>query len=138
MPTPPASTRRRAIRVIAWHDPTYHSPWPDCSAAAPNSACPGFIATLLTAPVATPLTALVAGDPERSAALAARTMIGRNGEPADFGGVAVFLASPGGSGGGTPNGTDRRVTGHKQTDRRVTGHKQVEAHEPLRIAWRVQ
>jgi gluconate 5-dehydrogenase len=51
-----------------------------------NAICPGFVATPLTAPVA--------GDPERSAALAARTMIGRNGEPADFGGVAVFLASP--------------------------------------------
>jgi gluconate 5-dehydrogenase len=51
-----------------------------------NAICPGFVATPLTAPVAS--------DPERSAALAARTMIGRNGEPADFGGVAVFLASP--------------------------------------------
>jgi gluconate 5-dehydrogenase len=51
-----------------------------------NAVCPGFVATPLTAPVA--------GDPERSAALAARTMIGRNGEPGDFGGVAVFLASP--------------------------------------------
>ena len=35
----------------------------------------------------------VASDPVRSAALAARTMVGRNGEPADFEGVAVFLAS---------------------------------------------
>jgi NAD(P)-dependent dehydrogenase (short-subunit alcohol dehydrogenase family) len=43
--------------------------------------------------VATPLTAEVAGDPVRSAALAARTMIGRSGEPGDFAGVAVFLAS---------------------------------------------
>jgi gluconate 5-dehydrogenase len=43
--------------------------------------------------VATPLTADVAADPVRSAALAARTMIGRNGEPADFEGVAIFLAS---------------------------------------------
>lgn len=51
-----------------------------------NAICPGFVATPLTAPVAS--------DPERSAALAARTMIGRNGEPADFGGAAVFLASP--------------------------------------------
>jgi gluconate 5-dehydrogenase len=51
-----------------------------------NSLCPGFVATPLTAPVA--------NDPERSAALAARTMVGRNGEPSDFAGAAVFLASP--------------------------------------------
>jgi len=51
-----------------------------------NAICPGFVATPLTAPVAS--------DPERSAALAARTMIGRNGEPGDFEGAAVFLASP--------------------------------------------
>jgi NAD(P)-dependent dehydrogenase (short-subunit alcohol dehydrogenase family) len=50
-----------------------------------NAIVPGFVAT--------PLTAEVAADPMRSAALAARTMIGRNGEPADFEGVAVFLAS---------------------------------------------
>jgi gluconate 5-dehydrogenase len=50
-----------------------------------NTIVPGFVAT--------PLTAEVAADPIRSAALAARTMIGRNGEPADFEGVAVFLAS---------------------------------------------
>jgi NAD(P)-dependent dehydrogenase (short-subunit alcohol dehydrogenase family) len=50
-----------------------------------NAITPGFVAT--------PLTAEVAGDPVRSAALAARTMVGRNGEPADFEGVAVFLAS---------------------------------------------
>ncbi len=50
-----------------------------------NSVCPGFVAT--------PLTAAVAGDPARWAAMAARTMSGRNGEPADFAGVAVFLAS---------------------------------------------
>src|SRR6266702_3727514 len=35
----------------------------------------------------------VAADPVRSAALGARTMIGRNGEPSDFEGIAVFLAS---------------------------------------------
>ncbi len=51
-----------------------------------NSITPGFVAT--------PLTAAVASDPVRSAALAARTMVGRNGEPADFAGIAVFLASP--------------------------------------------
>jgi NAD(P)-dependent dehydrogenase (short-subunit alcohol dehydrogenase family) len=50
-----------------------------------NSVCPGFVATRLNA--------AVASDPVRSAALAARTMIGRNGEPSDFAGVAVFLAS---------------------------------------------
>jgi NAD(P)-dependent dehydrogenase (short-subunit alcohol dehydrogenase family) len=50
-----------------------------------NSITPGFVAT--------PLTAEVASDPLRSAALAARTMIGRNGEPTDFEGVIVFLAS---------------------------------------------
>jgi len=50
-----------------------------------NSVCPGFVQT--------PLTAEVASDPERSAALAARTMVGRNGKPMDFAGVAVFLAS---------------------------------------------
>jgi NAD(P)-dependent dehydrogenase (short-subunit alcohol dehydrogenase family) len=50
-----------------------------------NAIVPGFVATPMTAPVAS--------DPVRSAALAARTMIGRNGRPADFEGVAVFLAS---------------------------------------------
>jgi NAD(P)-dependent dehydrogenase (short-subunit alcohol dehydrogenase family) len=50
-----------------------------------NSVCPGFVATRLNAHVAR--------DPERVAALAARTMVGRNGQPADFAGVAVFLAS---------------------------------------------
>ena len=51
-----------------------------------NSICPGFVAT--------PLTEKVASDPVRAAALARRTMIGRNGEPSDFAGAAVFLASP--------------------------------------------
>jgi gluconate 5-dehydrogenase len=50
-----------------------------------NSLCPGFVAT--------PLTQEVSSDPVRSAALAARTHTGRNGEPSDFAGVAVFLAS---------------------------------------------
>jgi NAD(P)-dependent dehydrogenase (short-subunit alcohol dehydrogenase family) len=50
-----------------------------------NSVCPGFVET--------PLTAEVSSDSKRSAALAARTMVGRNGEPMDFAGVAVFLAS---------------------------------------------
>jgi NAD(P)-dependent dehydrogenase (short-subunit alcohol dehydrogenase family) len=51
-----------------------------------NAICPGFVIT--------PLTAEAAADPARTAALAARTMIGRNGLPADFAGAAVFLASP--------------------------------------------
>jgi len=50
-----------------------------------NAIAPGFVST--------PLTTHVASDPAKSAALAARTMIGRNGQPADFEGVAVFLAS---------------------------------------------
>jgi len=50
-----------------------------------NSVCPGFVPTRLNA--------AVASDPERMAALAARTMVGRNGAAADFAGVAVFLAS---------------------------------------------
>jgi NAD(P)-dependent dehydrogenase (short-subunit alcohol dehydrogenase family) len=50
-----------------------------------NALAPGFVAT--------PLTAAVASDPVRSAALAARTMTGRNGEPDDFAGTAVWLAS---------------------------------------------
>ncbi len=50
-----------------------------------NSVCPGFVATRLNAHIAS--------DPERMTALAARTMVGRNGQPADFAGVAVFLAS---------------------------------------------
>ena len=50
-----------------------------------NSVCPGFVPTRLNAHVA--------ADPSRMAAMAARTMVGRNGQPADFAGVAVFLAS---------------------------------------------
>jgi gluconate 5-dehydrogenase len=51
-----------------------------------NAVSPGFVIT--------PLTWEAASDPARSAALAARTMIGRNGEAGDFEGIAVFLASP--------------------------------------------
>jgi NAD(P)-dependent dehydrogenase (short-subunit alcohol dehydrogenase family) len=51
-----------------------------------NAICPGFVVT--------PLTAEVSADPIRTAALAARTMVGRNGLPRDFAGAAVFLASP--------------------------------------------
>jgi NAD(P)-dependent dehydrogenase (short-subunit alcohol dehydrogenase family) len=50
-----------------------------------NSVCPGFVLTRLNV--------RLASDPAVVAALAARTMVGRNGEPADFAGVAVFLAS---------------------------------------------
>ncbi len=50
-----------------------------------NGLCPGFVIT--------PLTAEASADPARVEALAARTMIGRNGLPADFAGAAVFLAS---------------------------------------------
>jgi len=50
-----------------------------------NSVCPGFVPTRLNA--------AVADDPVRSGAMAARTMTGRNGSPADFAGMTVFLAS---------------------------------------------
>jgi NAD(P)-dependent dehydrogenase (short-subunit alcohol dehydrogenase family) len=50
-----------------------------------NAICPGFVLT--------PLTAEASADPARVEALAARTMVGRNGLPADFAGAAVFLAS---------------------------------------------
>jgi NAD(P)-dependent dehydrogenase (short-subunit alcohol dehydrogenase family) len=50
-----------------------------------NAIAPGFVPT--------PMTRTVLADPERAAALAGRTMIGRNGEPDDFAGVAVLLAS---------------------------------------------
>ncbi len=51
-----------------------------------NALCPGFVIT--------PLTAEASADPARVAALAARTMIGRNGLPDDLAGAAVFLAGP--------------------------------------------
>jgi len=50
-----------------------------------NAVSPGFVAT--------PMTRHTVSDPASAAALAARTMIGRNGEAADFEGIAVFLAS---------------------------------------------
>jgi NAD(P)-dependent dehydrogenase (short-subunit alcohol dehydrogenase family) len=50
-----------------------------------NSVCPGFVLTRLNA--------RLASDPAVLAALAARTMVGRNGQAADFAGVTVFLAS---------------------------------------------
>jgi NAD(P)-dependent dehydrogenase (short-subunit alcohol dehydrogenase family) len=50
-----------------------------------NAIAPGFFPTDLTAPLFS--------DPQRSAELAARTMIGRNGRMDDLHGAAVFLAS---------------------------------------------
>jgi len=50
-----------------------------------NAVAPGVVRT--------PLTAAVFADPQKAAQMAARTMIGRNGEPEDYAGVAVFLAS---------------------------------------------
>ncbi|GAB7034797.1 SDR family oxidoreductase [Streptomyces sp. NPDC021749] len=51
-----------------------------------NALAPGFVHT--------PLTEAVFADPVRAEAMAGRTMAGRNGEPADFAGAAVFLAGP--------------------------------------------
>jgi len=50
-----------------------------------NAIAPGFFPTDLTAPIF--------NDPHRSAELAARTAIGRNGRMEDLHGAAVFLAS---------------------------------------------
>jgi gluconate 5-dehydrogenase len=50
-----------------------------------NAIAPGFFPT--------PLTAVVFNDPQRAAANATQTMIGRNGELADLYGATVFLAS---------------------------------------------
>jgi NAD(P)-dependent dehydrogenase (short-subunit alcohol dehydrogenase family) len=49
--------------------------------------------TLVPGCVMTPLNARLSSDPDRVAALAARTLAGRNGVPGDFEGAAVFLAS---------------------------------------------
>jgi gluconate 5-dehydrogenase len=54
-----------------------------------NALMPGFVET--------PLTAQASADPARVAAMAARTMIGRNGVPDDFRGVALLLASDAGA-----------------------------------------
>lgn len=51
-----------------------------------NALVPGFVQT--------PLNTRLSSDPAVVAALAARTLVGRNGKPADFAGAAVFLASP--------------------------------------------
>ncbi|OII64747.1 dehydrogenase [Streptomyces sp. CC53] len=50
-----------------------------------NTLVPGFVMTALNAHLSS--------DPDRVAALAARTFVGRNGQPEDFAGAAVFLAS---------------------------------------------
>ncbi|PWI20149.1 dehydrogenase [Streptomyces sp. Act143] len=50
-----------------------------------NTLVPGFVMT--------PLNARLANDPAKVEALAARTMVGRNGLAEDFEGAAVFLAS---------------------------------------------
>ncbi|KAF6814001.1 short-chain dehydrogenase reductase sdr [Colletotrichum musicola] len=50
-----------------------------------NAIAPGVVET--------PMTAATLADPDTAAAHAARTMIGRNGAPEDFAGVAVWLAS---------------------------------------------
>ncbi|WP_282700558.1 SDR family oxidoreductase [Streptomyces sp. CC219B] len=49
-----------------------------------NTLVPGFVMT--------PLNSRLSSDPEKVAALAARTMVGRNGLAEDFAGAAVFLA----------------------------------------------
>ncbi|WP_431073661.1 SDR family NAD(P)-dependent oxidoreductase [Microbacterium phyllosphaerae] len=54
-----------------------------------NTLVPGFVLT--------PLNARLQEDPAQIAALAARTMIGRNGLPSDFAAAAVFLAGAGSS-----------------------------------------
>ncbi|MEZ0094247.1 SDR family NAD(P)-dependent oxidoreductase [Streptacidiphilus sp. EB129] len=51
-----------------------------------NTLVPGFVMT--------PLNARLSSDPERVAALAARTLVGRNGLAEDFAAPALFLASP--------------------------------------------
>jgi NAD(P)-dependent dehydrogenase (short-subunit alcohol dehydrogenase family) len=56
------------------------------SGVCANALCPGFVMT--------PLNTRLSSDPAVVAALAARTMVGRNGLADDFAGPAVFLASP--------------------------------------------
>jgi len=51
-----------------------------------NALVPGFVVT--------PMTEATVAEPGREEALAARTFLGRNGEPADFVTAALFLASP--------------------------------------------
>jgi len=54
-----------------------------------NALVPGFVVT--------PLTAEASKDPARVAAMAGRTMIGRNGRPDDFVGVTLLLATDAGA-----------------------------------------
>ena len=56
------------------------------SGVTSNVLVPGFVLT--------PLNTRLQQDPERIRALAARTMVGRNGVPDDFAPAALFLASP--------------------------------------------
>ncbi|MGT2426421.1 SDR family NAD(P)-dependent oxidoreductase [Amnibacterium kyonggiense] len=56
------------------------------SGVTSNVLVPGFVLT--------PLNARLQEDPARVAALARRTMVGRNGLPEDFATAALFLASP--------------------------------------------
>ncbi len=58
--------------------------WSPCNVTA-NVLVPGFVQT--------PLNQRLSSDPATVQALAARTLIGRNGLPGDFAGAAVFLAS---------------------------------------------
>ena len=51
-----------------------------------NCVIPGFVRTAMTERI-------FVEEPERAEALAARTMVGRNGTPEDFAGIAVFLCS---------------------------------------------
>jgi gluconate 5-dehydrogenase len=54
-----------------------------------NAIVPGFVVT--------PLTAEASKDPARVAAMAGRTMTGRNGRPEDFFGITLLLASDAGA-----------------------------------------
>jgi len=56
------------------------------SGVCANALCPGFVMTALNT--------RLSSDPVAVAALAGRTMVGRNGLADDFAGAAVFLASP--------------------------------------------
>lgn len=56
------------------------------SGVTSNVLVPGFVQT--------PLNKRLSSDPATVEALAARTLVGRNGVPEDFAGPAVFLASP--------------------------------------------
>ncbi|QEH93529.1 SDR family oxidoreductase [Dermacoccus abyssi] len=55
------------------------------SGVTANTIVPGFVVTPMTLPTV--------AEPGREEALAARTLVGRNGLPEDFAGLAVFLAS---------------------------------------------